>query len=191
MLEHIKKELDRIEDGLWLFAKEQYGLERTNETLARIQLTISRVIGRTAKPESASELSEEEVAHGLAIAFLAIGSARLYENDHEKIIGALSAASEAAATVKITAVQIRMYEELFSQINNPDLMKKTAATQLAKLRHAESRLFKEYAVEYWRENIDPNLSASKAAGEIFTKRIVNLSYKTIAEVIAKEKKKLP
>lgn len=64
-----------------------------------------------------------------------------------------------------------------------------AAAQLAKRRHAENYALIEDAKKYWRENIDPSISAAKAANELV--RIVPLSHKKLSEVIAAEKKKLP
>ncbi|NJM12619.1 MAG: hypothetical protein HC889_12760 [Synechococcaceae cyanobacterium SM1_2_3] len=61
------------------------------------------------------------------------------------------------------------------------------AAELAKKRHAEHYAMIEDAVQYWRDNIDKNLSASKAANELI--RVVPLSHKKLAEVIAAEKKK--
>lgn len=63
------------------------------------------------------------------------------------------------------------------------------ATELAKKRHAENYALIGDAIKYWREKIDPNLSASKAANELV--RVVPLSHKKLAEVIAAERKKIP
>jgi hypothetical protein len=61
------------------------------------------------------------------------------------------------------------------------------AVELAKRRHAENYALIGDAVKYWREKIDPTISASKAANELL--RVVPLSHKKLAEVIAAEKKK--
>ena len=63
------------------------------------------------------------------------------------------------------------------------------AVELAKRRHAENYALIEDALKYWHENIDPTISASKAANELV--RVVPLSHKKLAEVIAAEKKKQP
>lgn len=65
---------------------------------------------------------------------------------------------------------------------------RTAAAQMARMRHAENYSLIEYAIKHWRENIDPSISAAKAANELV--RVVNLSHKKLAEVISAEKKKL-
>jgi len=61
------------------------------------------------------------------------------------------------------------------------------AVELAKRRHAEHYALIGDALKYWREKIDPTLSASKAANELV--RVVPLSHKKLAEVVAAEKKK--
>ncbi|WP_186104526.1 hypothetical protein [Burkholderia gladioli] len=60
------------------------------------------------------------------------------------------------------------------------------AAEMAKLRHAENRSLIRDAVKHWRENIDPGLSAQKAATELT--KIVPLSHKKLAEIISKAKK---
>lgn len=65
------------------------------------------------------------------------------------------------------------------------------AEQLAKIRHTKTYALREQALNYWREHIDPSLSASKAAEEIARAEVVPLSYKKLAELIAAEKKKRP
>lgn len=61
------------------------------------------------------------------------------------------------------------------------------ASELAKKRHVENYALADYAVKHWHENIDPTLSASKAANELL--RVVPLSHKKLAEIVAVEKKK--
>jgi hypothetical protein len=63
------------------------------------------------------------------------------------------------------------------------------AAALAKRRHAENDALTEDALKYWREKIDPTISASKAADELV--RVVPLSHKKLAEIVAAEKKKQP
>lgn len=60
------------------------------------------------------------------------------------------------------------------------------AAEMANLRHAESRALIRDAVKHWRENIDPSLSAQKAATELT--RVVPLSHKKLAEIVSKAKK---
>lgn len=63
------------------------------------------------------------------------------------------------------------------------------AAELARKRHAEHYDLTEEALAYWRENIDPKLSAAKAANVLV--RVVPLSHKKLAEIVAAERKKLP
>jgi hypothetical protein len=63
------------------------------------------------------------------------------------------------------------------------------AVELAKRRHAENYALIGDALKYWREKIDPSLSASKAANVLVG--VVPLSHKKLAEVVAAEKKKQP
>jgi hypothetical protein len=63
------------------------------------------------------------------------------------------------------------------------------AVEMAKKRHAENYGLRAEAIKYWKENIDPNLSAEKAADKLIG--IVPLSHKKLAEVVAAERKKKP
>lgn len=57
----------------------------------------------------------------------------------------------------------------------------------AKARHAETYALRSSVIQYWRDNIDPDLSAEKAAGkltEVFNKP----EFRTIASYIRKEKR---
>lgn len=65
--------------------------------------------------------------------------------------------------------------------------RRNPAAELAKRRHAENEDLKKVALEYWRDNIDRSLSASKAANELL--KVVYLSHKTLSGLVAKEKKK--
>lgn len=71
------------------------------------------------------------------------------------------------------------------RLNNPP---KNPAAEMAKKRHAENKTLVEEAIEHWQKNIDPTLSAQKAATEL--QKIVPLSHKKLAEVVSQEKKKL-
>lgn len=65
---------------------------------------------------------------------------------------------------------------------------RSAASAMAKQRHKENYALAETAIKYWRENIDRNLSASKAAEELL--KVVPLSHKKLAELVSIEKKKI-
>lgn len=55
---------------------------------------------------------------------------------------------------------------------------------LASLRHLETKRKRESVASYWRENIDPKLSAQKAADKVVRAEISGLSHKVIAEIIS-------
>jgi len=63
-----------------------------------------------------------------------------------------------------------------------------AASAMAKKRHAEDYQLAKDAIDHWRENISPDLSAQKAATELT--RVVPLSHKKLAELVSSEKKKV-
>lgn len=62
------------------------------------------------------------------------------------------------------------------------------ASQMAKLRHKENYALTEEVEKYWRENVDPSLSAQKAAEQVLLARVVPLSHKKIAEIISRLRK---
>lgn len=63
-----------------------------------------------------------------------------------------------------------------------------AASVMAKSRHAESYALAEIAKKHWKENIDPKLSAQKAATELT--KVVPLSHKKLAEIVSEAKKEV-
>lgn len=65
----------------------------------------------------------------------------------------------------------------------------SVGSEMAFRRHAENRSMREEALEYWRKHIDSNLSAQKAATELL--KVVPLSHKKLAEIIAAERRKKP
>jgi hypothetical protein len=77
--------------------------------------------------------------------------------------------------------------------NEPDFgtggdMKSHAAI-MARQRHAENYALADYVRMYWKENVDPALSAQKAAEEIIRANVVPLSHKKIAEIISALRKR--
>jgi hypothetical protein len=63
-------------------------------------------------------------------------------------------------------------------------IKAGAATVMAKSRHRDHMADRKIIEEYWRKNIDPKLSAEKAAIQIERAEIVKTSHKKIAEIIS-------
>ncbi|WP_155635493.1 hypothetical protein [Burkholderia cepacia] len=66
--------------------------------------------------------------------------------------------------------------------------KSHAASVMAKRRHAENYALAEIAKKHWKENIDPKLSAQRAATELT--KIVPLSHKKLAEIVSEAKKEM-
>ncbi|MDR1647774.1 MAG: hypothetical protein LBR88_07055 [Zoogloeaceae bacterium] len=75
-------------------------------------------------------------------------------------------------------------QTLWSSIKEGD---ENPAVAMATLRHVEHNALKADAIKYWRENIDPNLSAEKAANMLT--KVVPLSHKVLAAAVAEAKKK--
>ena len=75
---------------------------------------------------------------------------------------------------------------IISALVNPcDILDpKHSASALARLRHKPNYEKADAVRQYWRDNIDPLLSAQKAAEHVFSAGVTDLSYKTIAEVIS-------
>lgn len=59
---------------------------------------------------------------------------------------------------------------------------------MAKLRHAQTYQEYEKVSQYWRDNIDPKLSAQKAADKILVADVTTLSHKKIAEIVSRLRK---
>lgn len=64
-----------------------------------------------------------------------------------------------------------------------------AASDLAKKRHISTYAEREKVEEFWKEKIDPILSAQKAASKIELAGITELSHKKIAEIISALRRK--
>lgn len=58
------------------------------------------------------------------------------------------------------------------------------AAELAKARHKENYAIREFVENYWRENMDPSLSAQRAATIMIQDRVVDISQKKLAEYIS-------
>ena len=61
------------------------------------------------------------------------------------------------------------------------------AVELARKRHTENYAMADDALKYWKEHIDPNISAAKAANVLMG--VVPLSHKKLSEIVSAEKKK--
>lgn len=190
MIDMIRERADWIQNELWKVASDCYGLERTNETLQLIERTYIAVLNAEAKAIGRDDFVMDaglpspanDDLDGLALAFMSAASAE-YENDLCDALKMLVVAAEALGKVSVVGDLKKATGGAVSQ----DLTT-FAASSLAKRRHAENYALIGDALKYWRENIDPTISASKAANELV--RVVPLSHKKLAEVVAAEKKKL-
>lgn len=189
MVELIREKANFLEDELWQLAKDKYALERNEETRERILATISRFINaelikldlpndQISSLEVDSEV--EDIDFGLSFSFFIVDLARDEEQPDEAMDLLLLVAKTLGMLQILSLLPPKEYVE---NIN----LAKLHASALAKIRHAENYALADYAVEYWRKNIDPKLSASKAANKLTD--VVNLSHKRLAEVISAEKKK--
>ncbi|KAB0544173.1 hypothetical protein F7P85_06035 [Kerstersia gyiorum] len=59
-----------------------------------------------------------------------------------------------------------------------------AASRMAHKRHEENYGMRADIEQYWRKNIDPALSAQKAADQIIKDNVAPLSHKKIAEIVS-------
>jgi len=66
--------------------------------------------------------------------------------------------------------------------------KYSAASLLAAKRHVEDRAIADDVRRFWKENIDPKLSAQKAADIVVQAKLVPLSHKKTAEIISRLRK---
>lgn len=63
---------------------------------------------------------------------------------------------------------------------------KRRASFAAKIRHTETYELKKYAIEYWREHIDPKLSNPKAADLLL--KVVSVSHRKLVDYVAEAKR---
>lgn len=129
-------------------------------------------LGRDGKEIFSSEILLNVMSVVVAYVVQAMKAA---ENDKQHLAWTYTVDAHLWAGILQTSWVLRKSEE------NP-------AKLLAKKRHAENYSLINDALKHWRENVDPNLSAAKAANELM--RVVPLSHKKLAEVISAEKKRL-
>jgi hypothetical protein len=176
----IRKQAGRIHEELWLIAVNEYGLVRTPETAARIESACLDYAssGGTSAPG--------DIEIGLALAFFAVHCVEK-EEKLEDALEMLAVAAESLGCVRVfsTLGELAPYS---SKIKSAGLLS-VMGSIMAKGRHAENYAMTEYVVKYWRENIDPKLSAQKAASEIDRAKVVLLSHKKIAEIISAQRTK--
>ncbi|MDP1734281.1 MAG: hypothetical protein Q8L44_07960 [Sulfuritalea sp.] len=178
MIDFMRGKAKLIEDELWKIAKTEFGLEPTAETLNRVGATLLRA--RNTK-EIQIDPNIEDVDWCFASGIVMATIAQTEESPQRTLDFLLSARDHLAMLTTYLITDKHPCES--PQVHSV----KEMATGLARRRHAENYALVDDAVKYWRERIDPNLSAAKAANELV--RVVPLSHKKLAEVVSAEKKK--
>ncbi|MFN5745555.1 MAG: hypothetical protein ACK443_05645 [Methylococcaceae bacterium] len=82
----------------------------------------------------------------------------------------------------------RMAHGFYMWDSNSPVAGDPPAVTMAYLSHREHREMADYVTQYWYENIEPKLSAQKAADMIVKANLVTLSHKKIAEIISRLRK---
>lgn len=138
-----------------------------------------RELAQPLEPEAKFSLSEEELTRQLKTIDVVVGlaskAAKAIEDNRTNLAWAY------AAEASFWAGGLWMNESNEQYKINP-------AVLMAKKRHAENYAMTAEALNYWRENIDPTLSAEKAADHLL--KVVPLSHKKLAQLVATERKKL-
>ena len=165
MIEYIKQKANRIEDDLWDLAKSAYGLERTIETVARINASAEARFrdeaikgGLSYDPES--KCDGEMVESSLALSFILASLVHAQESPYDALDALIHAAQNLGA-MRAHLQWKGVTKEAARHITLPNM-----AQAMARKRHAENRSIASDALNYWRQSIDPKLSAAKAANEL-------------------------
>ena len=197
MIDSIREQAGLIQERLWEIAESCYGLYRTPETVARISATFTTEINKQCQEDGldplVQDVAQEPVDSGLALVFLCASLADR-ETDPSEALAMLVAAAEMLGAIGVIGrlnilgkaghIDFQKLGALGESLLHGVLAKGHAAA-MAKIRHAENYQLADYALKYWRENIDPNLSAQKAATELT--KVVSLSHKKLAEIVSAEK----
>lgn len=151
------------------------GVERT-----KLIATLKKINRGPTMPDGSANNAWAEadwVLRLLSLAFYAATEIDGLEDDIDELVSVLCFGNWAIGALEGTLGNER----------NDVVLENNAASFLAHKRHSENRQLSSEAIEYWRNNIDPKLSASKAANELL--KVVPLSHKKLAELVAAEKKK--
>ena len=199
MIDSIREQAGLIQERLWEIAESCYGLHRNHETVARIIATCTAEINKQCKEDGldplVQDVVQEPVDSMLALVFLCASLAEREEDPSEalamlvvaaEMLGVLGVIGRLNILGKAGPIDFQKMGALGESLLHGVLAKGHAAA-MAKMRHAENYLLIDYALKYWRENIDSNLSAQKAATELT--KVVSLSHKKLAEIVSAEKKK--
>lgn len=156
-----KASTEEIRESLWRILEDK-GYKK--------DVDFERLRADTSANLEASISTNQIESHFAVLIMLGLATASFNANDFQNAIRSLSSASRILGLCEGA------------------LLAQNPAVEMAKLRHAENYAMTDEAIKYWRDNIDPSMSASKAANELI--RIVPLSHKKLAEVVAAEKKKM-
>jgi hypothetical protein len=182
----IQEQQELLEDRAWSLALKYHGIERTKESVERISLAMDDFLrnanaGDVPPHHSVSERDFAPVDSGLVAIFLNLGMFHRISDPREAL--------ETLATISWGLGAMEVFGRIKNgmPVNGSINLAKLHASAMARLSHAEDYALVEEAVKYWREKIDPGMSAAKAANELVS--IVPLSHKKLAAVVSKEKKK--
>lgn len=195
MIEAIKAQANFLEDRLWDVAIYCYGLARTSETVEAIEKAALCAQDLFNENETFCGSSGDPVDSGLAACFMYVAVVK-FENDPFEALDSLVFAAESVGRMCVigglrtqqAGTGAGLLGISLGRSLSHEGFSKTCASLMATKRHAEDRQLFSEALKYWRENIDFNLSAQKAATELT--QIVPLSHKKLAEIVSAEKNKV-
>jgi hypothetical protein len=84
------------------------------------------------------------------------------------------------------AADAQYWAGILNALHSEKIYRENPAVSMANRRHEETRALKKEVIKYWKENIDPHLTAQKAANKLLD--VFSLSHKTLAEYISEGKK---
>lgn len=168
-----------LHEKIWELA-EKKGIPRTDDSAKMLTIKCNQIAHSEIIPNT------NEVENIIAMLFSVYEiSNRIIEDSNKYIDVKLKAVSDAWFYFGLISY------ELNGTVIDEDSLLKMGSTILGKkgayVRHAETRSMREDAIDYWRKNIDPKLSAPKAANELI--KIVPLSHRKLEEIIREEQKK--
>jgi hypothetical protein len=185
MFKEIEQKADWLQSEIWILLAEKRGIARTEENCERFRSIWAMVMNETAKSLGLDEsLLTDCTPVENVLALEAIFALAIVSTAHAERAAAKEDA-EALDLLVVAAETTGIVRGLLTMSDRE--AEKSAGAILARMRHKENRDLKAFAISYWRDNIDPNLSAAKAADKLVG--VVNLSHKKLAEIIAAEKKK--
>ncbi len=154
---------DKIYDDLWVLLSS-IGYKDCAEDVATLQGNAQKQLDRIRATGS-----DESCDDALSLTFIFLSFVAGYLKD-----------GEIKPAITGLAMAARMLGQCEAQAGS-----RSPGSVLAQIRHTENRELADDVRSFWRENIDPNLSAQKAANEIMRANLVPLSHKKIAEIVSR------